>query len=61
MRCEEKKKKKNYGMEEKDPPPHCMSPNGWYEGWRRVTLQAGEHRLDGIKGLSIFYELECWR
>ena len=61
MRCEEKIKKKNYGKEEKAPPPHHMSPNDWYEGWSKVNLHANEHRLDGMKGLSIFYELEYWR
>jgi len=57
-----RKDKKHFnGKEEKALPPYRMSPNDWYEGWSKVNLHASEHRLDGMKGLSIFYELEYWR
>ena len=50
-----RKYKKYFNVkEEKGPPPHRMFPNGWYEEWSKFTLQVSEHRLNGMKGLSIF-------
>ena len=45
----------------KVPPTNHMSPNDWYEDWSKVTMQDDDQWLDGMKGLSIFYELEYWK
>ena len=57
-----RKDKRHYNSKvENAPPPHRMSPNDWYEEWSKVTMQDNDQRLDGMKGLSIFYELEYWK
>ena len=57
-----RKDKRHYNSKvENAPPPHRMSPNDWYEEWSKVTMQDSDQRLDGMKGLSIFYELEYWK
>ena len=52
------KEKRHCNGKVENPPPHRMSPNGWYEEWSKVTMQDSDQRLDGMKGLLIFYELE---
>ena len=57
-----RKDKRHYNSKvENAPPPHRISPNDWYEEWSKVTMQDDDQRLDGMKDLSIFYELEYWK